>query len=119
MQLTELEENKRDSVRRIDELERSCIVASKDAQQQEAQVLALQRQLKEAQVSIRNTEREADQVCCTLFHKALVGRFRSHSTWCSVASSVGSDITCIISTLTVNSCSVVCDHMESKERQHC
>ena len=63
LQLTELEEHKRDSARRIDELERACALASKDAQQHESQVLSLQRQLKEAQVSIRNSERETDQVC--------------------------------------------------------
>jgi hypothetical protein len=65
LQLTELGEHKSDSVRRIDELERACTSATKDAQQHEAQVSSLHRQLREAQVAVRNAEREADEVCPT------------------------------------------------------
>lgn len=63
MQLAELDEHKTDSVRRIDELERACTAATKDSQQHEAQVSSQQRQVREAQVAVRNTEKEADQVC--------------------------------------------------------
>jgi multidrug resistance efflux pump len=60
--MAELEEHKKDSLRRIDELERACAVATKDAQQHESQVSSLHRQLREAQVAVRNAEKEADQV---------------------------------------------------------
>lgn len=50
-------------MRRIDELERACTAATKDAQQHEAQIASLHRQLREAQVAVRNAEKEADQVC--------------------------------------------------------
>lgn len=65
LQLTELGEHKSDSGRRIDELERACTAATKDAQQHEAQVSSLHRQLREAQVAVRNAEKEATHVRAT------------------------------------------------------
>jgi peptidoglycan hydrolase CwlO-like protein len=62
LQIAELEEHKKDSLRRIDDLERSCAAATKDTQQHEAQVSSLNRQLREAQVTVRNAEKEMDQV---------------------------------------------------------
>ena len=47
----------------MDELERACTAATKDAQQHEAQVSSLHRQLREAQVTVRNAEKEAATVC--------------------------------------------------------
>lgn len=63
LQLQELEEFKRDGVRKLDSMERLTSAASKDAQSYEAQLQGLHRQLKEAQAVVRVFEQDSERVC--------------------------------------------------------
>jgi hypothetical protein len=56
LQLADLAEARRSGMKRVDTLERTTTEASKTSQQYEAQLLGLQRQLKEAHVATRLAE---------------------------------------------------------------
>lgn len=62
LQLQELEDFKRDGIQKLDSMERVTSAASKDAQNYEAQIQGLHRQLKEAQAAIRVFEQDSDKV---------------------------------------------------------
>ena len=62
MQLADLDEAQRSGLKRVDNLERAATSASKTSQQYEAQLQALERQLKEAQAATRVAESDFTKV---------------------------------------------------------
>jgi flagellar biosynthesis chaperone FliJ len=62
MQLSELENTRTESLRKIDDLERASTATTKETQQYEAQIQSLQRQMREAQAALRVAEKDLDRV---------------------------------------------------------